>query len=708
MPMSRIRRSPVLVLLAALTASGQQAQQMPPPTPTLRTTVHLVVVDVEVTDRNGRPVRDLRPEDFVLLEDGRPQKISSFQYVDVEGMETAAGSAATKPVVVSLAGAAADSSVGEKVRNRRLIALLFDLTSLHPDELQRARDAALDFVRHRMTPADLVAVVTLGTRLNVLTDFTTDRETVAAALGRLRPGAEDQLADLASAPATNGEADVTEDTGAAWTPDETEFNVFNTDRKLEAVQDLARLLAAIPGKKILMQFTGGIVQTGEENRTALEAAVDAANRANVSVYTVDARGLLAEVPGGDASHAAAAGQAMFTGAAVFRQRDTRQDSRDTLQTLAEDTGGRAFFDLGELGRAFEQVRQDTAGFYLLGYTPTDTHTDGRWRAITVRVRRPGLHLRYRNGYYAPRDYQHFTAEDRERQLLDALRSSTPMVELPLAVQTAVFRMNDREYFVPVAAKLPAHVLEWAQKKGSREAEFDFAAEVRDRTGRAVGSLQDTIRVRLGEQLYQQVAHRALLYQGGLVLPPGQYRLKFVARENATGRIGTFETDVPVNAVPANELGLSSLLLSAQLVPASGAGSVERQSLGGSAMRQSPLEVGGERLVPSVTNVFTADQTLYVFFQCYLPPQASPEHLRAGLLFFRNGVLVSRTPLVAPVQVDARTRTASYRLSLPLGHLAPGRYTVQAVAVVAGTPYAGFGRAELVVLPVRRSATAAAR
>lgn len=680
---------------------GSLSSQQPPAT--LRTAVHLVVVDVEVTDRSGNPVKGLQASDFVVREDGRPQKITSFQYVDVEGLETARAPA--EPVVVPVAGGA-PADVGSRVRNRRLVALFFDLTALHPDELRRAQQAALDYVQRHMTPADLVAVVALSTRLRVLADFTNDRETVVTALRQLSPGAENQLADLAAAPATNGEADVTEDVGAAWAPDETEFNVFNTDRKLETLQNLAQLLGAIPGKKTLLQFTGGITQTGEENRTALEAAVDAANRANVSIYTVDARGLLAEVPGGDASHAAAAGQAMFTGAAVFRQLDTRQDSRDTLETLAAETGGRAFFDLGDLGRAFDQVWRDTTGYYLLGYSPSDPRADGRWRAITVRVRVPNVRLRYRTGYYAPRDYQHFTAEDREQQLLDALRSPTPILQLPVALETAVFRLSDREYFVPLAAKLPSRVLDWAQKKGEHEDEFDFAAEVREASsGRPVTSLQDTIRVRLDPTTYQQVAQRALLYQGGVVLGAGTYRLKFVVRENATGRIGTFEEKLVVPPAEPDRLQMSSLLLSAQLTAAASSSQIQRRSLGGGAMRQSPLEIGGERIVPSVTHVFTPDQTLYVFFQCYLPPRADPSHLRAALLFFREGVLAHRTGLLAPTAVDPRTRSAAFRLSIPLGSLRPGRYLVQAVAVVAGSPYATFGRSYLALLPSRSAAAA---
>lgn len=678
-------------------ASARHSQQGPS---VLRANVQLVVIDVEVTDNAGRPVKGLKGSDFTVYENGKAQKIASFQYADVEGMASAATPEEERPVVVSIAGSPSSAELGPVVQNRRMILLFFDLSSLHTDELLRARAAALKYVNSQMTPADLVGVVVLGTQLQILANFTNERKALVAALDRLVPGVNSELADQATAAAQEGEADVTEDVGAAWTPDETEFNVFNTDRKLEAMQDLSQLLQQIPGKKIVMQFTGGITQTGEENRTAVEAATDAANRADVSFYTVDARGLFAEIPGGDASQAAAGGTSMFSGDAVLRQSEMRQDSRDTLETLAADTGGRAFFDLGDMGKAFQQVQQDTNGYYLIGYTPSDTRTDGLWRAIKVKVDRAGLRLRFRTGYYGPKDFQHFTQEDRQEQILDALRSPKPILELPIALQTTQFRLNDREVFVPIAAKLPASALQWAEKKGSHEDQFDFAAEVRDaRTGKSVGALQDTITVRLGTEHYQEYGRQALLYQGGIILTPGAYRLKFVARENETGRIGTFEEPLDVPQPTDTRLGLSSVLLSSQLVPVEKTNEVQTQGLSmGGRMRTTPLEVSGERIVPSVTNVFTADQSLYVFFQAYLPPKVDPAALRAGLVFFRNGVLANRSPLVTPATYDAKTRTASFRIKLPLERLPLGRYMLQAVTVVAGTPYAAFGRAFLALVP----------
>ena len=325
----------------------------------IHTSTDLVRIDVEVTDRSGKPVKGLRQDQFTVLDNGKPQKISIFTYSDIEAVETA-GQVDAKPIVVPIdvPTGVSPEALNDQVRDRRMIVLFFDLTSMQTDDLLRARNAAIKFVQKQMTAADLVSVVTFGVKLSVWADFTNDKAKLEKAINRLTPGADQNLADNLYAAAQNGEYDVQQYTGAAYTADETEFNVYNTDQKLAAVQGLANVLAAIPGRKSVIQFTGGITQTGEENRTQLRAATDAANRADVSIYSIDARGLFAEVPGGDVTLNAATGNSMYTGASVFHQTDQRQDSRDTLATLSTDTGGRAFFDLGDLSDAFPKIQQD--------------------------------------------------------------------------------------------------------------------------------------------------------------------------------------------------------------------------------------------------------------------------------------------------------------------------------------------------------------
>jgi VWFA-related protein len=703
-----------LALLALLAPAGlaQNPQeparpQAPPPQPqrvplndkgTIRAAVNLVEVDVEVTDRNGNPVKGLKQDQFEVSEDGKIQKVSTFDSYDVERIEKApnGGAApATVPMTVPIAGVADPDTLRQTIRDRRLIVLFFDMTSLQPQDLVRSTTAAQKFLKTQMSAADLVGVVAFGNQLTVVSDFTNDRDQLSQAVDALLPGKESQLAALAAAAATGNETAVTEDTDAAFTADDTEFNIFNTDRKLVALESTADLLSDIPGKKAVIQFTGGITQTGEDNRSQLRVTTDAANRANVAFYTVDSRGLMAEIPGGDPSVGAASGSSMFSGASVFHQSDQREDSRDTLATLATDTGGKSFFDLGDLGDAFRTVQADSAGYYLLGYYSTNAARDGRWRTLKVKINGvPGAHVRYRQGYYAAKDFNVFTTEDRERQLEDAINSQTPVVELPIAVDTAYFQADKNQVFVPISAKLAVSALQWAQKSNRRQVNFDFAAEIRGaQSNRVVGALRDTITVNLDAERYQELQQNSLQYQGGIVLPPGDYKLKFLARENETGRIGTFEDELRLPAPNADKLQLSSVVLSSQLVQDQKNSEVKTKTYapGSKLVKESPLDVAGERIIPSVTRVFSAQQMLYIFFQAYVPQAADPNNLRAGIELFRAGRRFNQIPMVMPAQVDDKTHTASFRISLPLTNVPAGSYTVQAVVVEPGGADAAFGR-----------------
>jgi hypothetical protein len=345
----------------------------------------------------------------------------------------------------------------------------------------------------------------------------------------------------------------------------------------------------------------------------------------------------------------------------------------------------------------------------VGYYSADAARDGNWRRVSVKINSlpAGAHIRAREGYYAAKEFGVFTTEDRERQLEEAFRSQTPEVELPVAVDTAQFRLENNRVFVPIVAKLASSALQWAQKRGSHETAFDFAAEVRDaKTNRVMGALRDTITVKIDAEHFQDMQQRSLVYQGGIILSPGEYKLKFLARENESGRIGTFEDKFTLPPPLPDRLQLSSVLLSSQVEATQKTAQVKTKAAALDAkMKSSPLDVGGEHIVPSVTRVFTDEQTLYVFFQAYLPQKADAAAMRAGLVFFRNGQRLSDTPMVAPAEYDEKTRTASFRMSLPLTGLNAGRYTVQAIVVDAGTSYSAFGRNYFALRPAPKPAAA---
>jgi VWFA-related protein len=664
------------------------------------TQVDMVQIDAVVTDKDGKLIKGLKPENFELLEENKPQKLEAADYYDTEKIEGAANGDA-EPIVIDLNTANDPEKLRPIVRDHRLIVLFFDTTSLNPEDLIRSTDTATKYVKQQMAPPDLVAVIMFGTTFKTLASFTNDHDVLLKAIASMVPGKESMLAGLST---TAADA-VSQDDQSAAQVDDTEFNIFNTDNKLYAVQVLSELLAGIPGKKSVLEFTSGVTQTGEENRSSLQAATDAANKANVSLYQVDSRGLMTDAL--DASTGMSRGTAGFSGQTVMAVSNARHASRDTLYTLAADTGGRTFFDLNDFTGIFKQVQDDTTGYYLLSYYSSNTARDGRYRQVKVKLvgLPPGAHIKHRPGYYAPKEFGIFNTEDREKQLDSAMSSDAVIVELPIAVDTAQFRYPDGQFLVPVSAKIATSALQWAKKSGQHEAKFDFLYEFREiKTKKIAGVQRDTMTVQLDAVNFEALSQKSLVYQGGIMLGSGSYRLKFLVRDNSSGHIGTFEQNVNIYPARPNQLQLSTVMLSSQLVADTarvrgqgarqgGAGQqIRRNTMGNSArVRTSPLDVNGQRIVPSVTRVFTSAQTLYVLFQAYAPPKTDPAALRAGLVFFRNGQRSNDTPVVEPADINPITHAASFRISLPLDKLATGNYTVQAVVVETGGTQAAFAR-----------------
>jgi len=675
----------------------------------IRSQTNLVLVDVRVWDKAGRPVTDLKQEDFRIWEDGAPQAITSFSLEDVERLAQATADGGPPPIV-DLGKLPPNITPGEAVRDHRLLVLFLDLTSMPPDDLARALGAATEFVHTRMSPADLVAVVTYTTSLRIVQNFTNDRDALDKALQGIRVGASTALAEAGpqgEAGSTNasGQEVVAQDVSAAFTPDETEFNIFNTDEKLAAVESLARMLRDVPGRKSLLHFTGGVERTGIENQAQLRAAVDAANQANVSLYTLDARGLAALPPGGDASAASPAGTALYSGQATFSQVSSLQGSRETLATLAADTGGRTFYDLNDFGPAFQQVQAENSSYYLLGYSPTNLRSDGRFRRIRVEVGRPGVKVAARPGYFAPKDFRQLTAEDKELQLQQAVDLDMPFVDLPFVVETAYFRRRDKKLNVILAAKIPGSAVSFLRKSGKREPEFDFAWRVTDSANRPVGVLRDTLPVKIVAEAYDQLLSGNILYEGELALPPGKYRLKVLVRENQTGKLGTFEQPLVLPASLDTGLTLSSVVLSNELQEtALSARGRKGRSRGDD---EHPLQVGGKSVLPSITRVFRTNQTLSIYLESYggkpvsapngtPAPSGPPLAPSVALAFFHRGQKFAEAGPF-PGKAEKPEETASYFVQIPLARFPPGRYALQVNVLDPARDRVAFARVPLAIV-----------
>ena len=673
-----------------LSAAGQQPPAQPAQPPRGRVTftanANLVIVDVTVKDKSGKAIDSLTQNDFTVLEDGKPQKISVFE-VQKLGMEPALPE---KPPTLDDVNAIPEppktiitTETPGKIQyhDKRLMVMFFDFTSMGIPEQLRAQDAALKFIDTEMTTADMVAIMLYTTVLQVKTDFTSDRTQLKDIINSLPIGELSDLADMADTGDPNEE-----DTGAAFVADETEFNIYNTDRKLAAIEDAAKKLAALPEKKALIYFAGGVTRTGVDNQAQLEASINAAAKANVAIYPIDARGLMADPPGGAASTAASRGTGIYNGSVYNSQRAAINNSQETLATLASDTGGKAFLDSNELSLGIVQAQQEYRSYYVLGYYSTNLAADGKYRKITVKLNNnQTAKLEFRQGYYADKVWGKFNAQDKEQKLQEAMNAGDPVTDIPLAVEADYFRITPTAYFVPVSVKVPGSVIDLAQKRGGGETEFDFLGQILDDRKVAVGTVRDYIKVKLEAGEAARLSHRNFHYDAGFTLSPGKYRMKFLVRENLSGKMGTFDMRfvVPDLAADSAVLKTSSVIWSNQREPFKAAvGAAEKERAAKRLARPNPLVVGEEKVVPSITKVFRRDQNMTISFDVYdaAPDPANVRARRIAVsmsLFNEKGAKAFEAgPLTATDLAATRPNAVPVELQVPLKGLAPGRYTCQ--------------------------------
>jgi VWFA-related protein len=685
------------VLLQAPPVMAQQNGQAGANESRIEITTELVLVNVVARDKKGNLVRDLKKSDFTLFEDGKKQDISTFDFENVDELATAGAAEAT---VSGVTGTGTLLHSGKKAppsmdaRDRRLMLLFFDFSAMDPEQIDRSVDAAKKFVDAKMQPADLMALVSLATNMHVDLDFTDDKTKLLAALTAYNSG-QGQGFENGSTGSSEGAAE----TSGAFTADDTDFNTFNADRKLLALQSLMQALGKLPQKKSLIYFSNGISQSGADNQSALRATTAAAVKANVSVYSLDIRGLQAFPPGGEAQSASLHGQSAYSGAAVLNDLNNNAASQDTLATLSSDTGGKAFFDSNDFGGVFAQVQKDSSVYYVLGFTSNNPRKDGRFRRLKVQVNRPDVKLDFRAGYYAGRDFEHLNRADREQQLEDELDAQLPRVDVPLYAGTAYFRQDDSHYYLAVSLVIPGSQIPFVTEKDRDNATIDIIGEALTGGKLRVGQLRDT--VKLAVESTRQVRRKNVQYNTGFVLAPGSYHLKFVIRENQTGRMGSFETDVQIPDLRKAPLKMSSVVLSSLRAP------VTNKKNGPNPLVRDQME-----LVPNITHVFTPDQHLYLQYEVYdaargknpgpaavngqdgaakdaPAPKPAKDSIRVftSIEFLQGATKIYESKPVAAKEVTAPERKAViFQMDLPLQALKPGLYLCQVNVIddVAGS------------------------
>jgi len=359
-------------------------------------------------------------------------------------------------------------------------------------------------------------------------------------------------------------------------------------------------------------------------------------------------------------------------------------------------------DSNDLAAGIVKAQTDFASYYVLGYYTSNPEEDGRYRKVQVRLKSPEkLKLAYRAGYYAPKTFDKYTESDRERHLEEALRLEDPITDLPVALEVDYFRRAKDRYVVPVAVKIPGSVIPIARKKEKEEARLDFIAEIRDAKGRVAAMVRDFIRIRLTAEDLGKLPSRLLQYDTAFTLPPGDYRVKFVVRENEDGKLGTFETKfgIPDLAAENSWLRTSSVVWGSQRVPLeTRVGSAENRR---NVTRSHPLVRDGMKLVPSITKVLRTGQELFVLVEVYEPGQTPQQalDLQASVsVFGTKGKALESAPVSIRAKSDPKAVSVPIELRIPLEKLGAGNYICQlSVVDRVGRKFA-FDRTPLVVLP----------
>jgi VWFA-related protein len=707
---------------------------------TLHETVRLVVETVTVKDKQGKFVPGLTKKDFSITEDGVPQTISFCELQSLpEVPDTPIAELTTHQAEenikiynkLSHEQIAGEAPGKVMYQDKRLLVLYFDDMAMpNPTDQMRSEEAAQKFVRTQMTSADLVSIMRFaGNGVEVLQDFTGDRNRLLSILETMVVG-EGQGNDESTSD------DSASDTGAAFGQDDSEFNIFTTDRQLAALQTAAEMLGRLNEKKQLIYFASGLNLNGLDNQAQMHATEDAALRSGVTFWAVDARGLVAEAPMGDATRGSPGSQAMYTGGSSAAMTSNFQRSQDTLYAIAGDTGGKAFLDNNDLSQGIVQAQKAVSDYYIIGYYTSNTALNGKFRKVKVTLGADAeAKLDYQQGYFAGKEWGKFNTADKERQLEDALMQGDPWTDLTVAVEVNYFQLNKAEYYLPVMVKIPGSELVLAKKRGADVASIDFIGEIKDDYGgTTVENIRDHVDFKVSDKTAEELAKRPIYSSSGYTLLPGKYTIKVLVRDDATGKIGTFQTTflIPNLNKETKRVPISSVVLSSQRTPMTEA--VYNASKGKEQAKEiaaDPLIQNGAKLIPSVTRVFSKGRSLYVYLQAYegaAPAAAAPasvatsppkqsldgapgtgaaaaaaaaptvKPLIAFVSFYQNGAKVYETqPQEVTPLPNTRLQVTPLNFTIDLSALTAGKYDCQVTVLDPNGGKGAFWQAPIMLV-----------
>jgi VWFA-related protein len=692
------------VLLAAVPSQSQDKKQTKSSDDddVIKVTSNLVSLDVIVRDKKGKPLTDLKPEDFTVSENGVPQKIEFFDSTLTSGVES----------VQPTNGADSTPQPQPRAPNglpRNIIALVLDGQSTEVANLKHVREGMVKYIRERISDSDSVALFSISGGLQLRQPFTHDKARLIAAVekaydistGSKTSEARDISENISSlrdrvAAGPSGPIAATPAAGAAGSAAaeamiaqrmleeyiqlRSALSAQQTRPVLAALAAISEGLRSIPGKKTLVMFSQGFV-AAETLDWQVQSTIDIANRANVAIYIIDSGGLTGGAPTSGALVAgsplgaisavtdmehrrrAAAGESVFD---ISRQEGLNRQ-QDLLYRISEDTGGRFVKNTNDIAGGLERIDAEIRSRYTLAYRSTDPNFDGSFRKVKIEVRRPDTTVFTRAGYYAIPPSQVIPFSPEEQKLLANFASMQTNPTLPLALELRSFRAREGLYVVPLSFEMPPAAMQFDRKGDKQHLHMEVLGVVRaESQDKILSRLGGNFDVWLSAQQYESILNDKIFYRQDMQLSAGNYTVDLIVRDRLSGKVAARREKL-VLPETGSDFWTTEAVLSHHAEPqklTKGTGDV--------------LSEGSVQIRPSPSREFRATDNLIIFFKLYnaaIARETGKTLVRVTVTLMKDGRLVSR-PLdyqlaEAPSELAPDLTFAKY---LKLTGLAPGKYS----------------------------------
>jgi VWFA-related protein len=688
---SRLPFVSAFLLVATMAVPAQQApagQQPPPAVPPpsgtadqpppvrFKVEVNYVEIDAVVTDPAGSFVRNLTKDDFQVFEDGKPQSVSIFSLVDLP-IEL------SDPPLFAPVPIEPDVVSNAKEFDGRVFVLVLDDLSTHPARSLRVRAAARQFIERHVAANDLVAILTTGGSRGSAQEFTSSKSRMLKAVDAFM-GQKLRSATLEKIDDYYRQRDMR--TGAPPRDGSDAERAFKARNTLSTLESVANYMTGIRGRrKAVLFFSEGIdydITNPVQNRYATDiiqetqSAIAAATRANVSFYGIDPRGL------GGLSDEVMDIQSLpddtSLGLGVTALQTELRNSQDSLRSLSEETGGFAAVNRNEFTDTFTRIVRDNSSYYVLGYYSSDSRRDGRFRRVEVRVREPGLQVRARKGYAAPRGKPAASAPVNPKtslELREAIDSPIPVGALGLRVFAAPLKGRESNASILLALELEGARLRFAEKGGMFVDDVEVAVVAVDQNGKIRDGGRDLAELRLRPQTHALIAQHGVRLTRRLDLSPGRYQVRVGARDTGSGLIGSVTLDLDVPDFSKGDLAMSGLLLT---------------SASASRMPTANPDPDFKELLPAspvAQREFPRGDTMSLFTEVYDNKISTPHRvtIKATVLADGGSVVFTTADERKSEELKGAGGGYGYVATIPLTGFAPGRYVlrVEAQSFLAG-------------------------